>query len=224
MPNLGGMAAGLLLAALPAVLLGADIASALVTVCLSTGQLTSDVGLCDLLLLPAFSFADIERLITEALNADAIADAAFAKDSMLWLTFVFGGLLERVLLLLPRLTPNSLPLLLEEDGLPLCLLLGLLLLLLDAAAGRNDVAIGYLGLPGVPLPAAAAPDVAPAKETDKPLALCRVLLLPLAFAALAAVAPVVTISLRRLTRNQPLPPVCVPSRADHSRSNKHSGM
>jgi hypothetical protein len=226
-------AAGLLLLAVaPAVLLGADKAST--SFRLSAGQLKSVVGLCDLLLPPAFNFADIERLITDALNADAIADAALANDSMLWLTFMFGGLPERLLLLLPPppiLTPKSLPLLLDDPGLPLCLLLGLLLLLLfGAAAGREEVASGFRGLPGLPLPAAvAAPDVTPEKDTDKPLAPCPVLLLQAllaasvllllvcGFAVLAAVAPVVMISLRRLTRNQPLPPVC---RAEQSRAGQ----
>jgi hypothetical protein len=221
--SLGCTAAGLLLLAVPpAVLLGADIAST--SFRLSAGQLTSVVGLCDLLLLPAFSFADMERLITDALNADAIADAALANDSMLWLTFMFGGLPERLLLLLqlpPILTPKSLPLLLDDPGLPLCLLLGLLLLLLfGAAAGSEDVASGFRGLPGLPLPAAVTvPNVAPEKETDNQLAPCPVLLLPpllaasvllllvFGFAVLAAVSPVGMISLKRLTRNQPLPPV-----------------
>jgi hypothetical protein len=221
--TLGRMAAGLLLfAVLPAVLAGADTAST--SFFLSAGQLTSVVGLCDLLLLlPAFSFADIERIITDAPIADATADAALANDSMLWLTFMPGGLPARVLLLPPMLTPNSLPLLLEDPGLPLCLLLGLLLLLLfDAAAGSEAVASGLLGLPGLPLPAVAAPDVvAPEKETDKPLdpwpvLLLRPLLAASALLLLAAVAPVVIISLRRLTRNQPLPPVCMQSRAYHS--------
>jgi hypothetical protein len=186
------------------------------------------VGLCDLLLLPAFSLADIERLITEALIADAMADAAFAKDSMLWLTFMAGGLLERMLLLLlpPMLTPNSL-LLFEQPGLPLCLLLLLLFGAAAAAAGKEEVASGLRGLPGDALPAVAGPDVAPEKDTDKPLAPWPGLLLRLLLAAsvllalvivvaLAVVAPVVTHSLSRLTRNHPLPPVCKQSSAQMS--------
>jgi hypothetical protein len=75
----------LLVAVPPAVLAGADAAStSLADIApLSLGQIVSAVGLCDLLLLPPLSFADIERLITDAPIADATADAALANDSML---------------------------------------------------------------------------------------------------------------------------------------------
>lgn len=162
----------------------------------------------------------MERLITDALNADAMADAALANDSMLWLTFMPGGLRDRALWLPPMLTPKSL-LLFELPGLPLCLLLLLLLL-----GGSDDVASGLRGLPGAALPAAAGPGATPEKETDRPLLplpdlllrplLAASALLALLGAVLAAVASVVTISLSRLTRNQPLPPVCKHSRAHMS--------
>jgi hypothetical protein len=144
------------------------------------------VGLLLLLLPPLVNFclvAEVLRVMT-----DATADAALAKLSTPWLT--------EDLLLLPlpplRCTPPSFPLL-PSSPLPCSELL--------------------LFAPGASAPFLPAAAPAPAAPPVLPRALLAPMpaVLPLRSASLKGAGGFATSSLSRLTRNQPLPPVCTVS-------------